>query len=53
MLVMLKALPRLVQEFEYQLAGDLTDGRNLPVQDIFLLRATDFPVIVKAREAKL
>ena len=50
-LVILKALPQLVEKFDVEVAGEFKDGRNLPVQNIFLVRATEFPAVVKVRKA--
>lgn len=57
-LVILKALPQLVEKFDVELVGEYgkshdDDGRkkDLPVQNIFLVRATEFPAVVKVREA--
>lgn len=56
-LVILKALPQLVEKFDVELVGEYgkshdDDGRkkDLPVQNIFLVRATEFPAVVKVRE---
>lgn len=49
-LVMLKTLPQLVDKFDFELAGDLKDGRKLPTQNIFLIRATEFPAVVRVRQ---
>ncbi|KAI5358889.1 putative cytochrome P450 [Septoria linicola] len=47
-LVILKALPQLVERFDVEVK--VKDGQEkLPVQNIFLVRATEFPAVVKVR----
>ncbi|KAF2212832.1 hypothetical protein CERZMDRAFT_40428, partial [Cercospora zeae-maydis SCOH1-5] len=47
-LVILTALPRLVERFDVEMKGDVKE-KGLPVQNIFLIRATDFPGVVSVR----
>ncbi|KAM3414755.1 hypothetical protein BST61_g9908 [Cercospora zeina] len=47
-LVILKALPMLVERFDVELKGDVKE-KGLPVENIFLIRATEFPAVVGVR----
>ncbi|CAK1368306.1 Pisatin demethylase [Cercospora beticola] len=47
-LVILKALPQLVERFDVEFKGDVEE-KGLPVQNIFLVRATEFPAVVSVR----
>lgn len=52
-LVILKALPQLVEKFDYEVAGILKDGRDLPTRNIFLITATAFPAVVRPRSSSV
>jgi cytochrome P450 len=52
MLVLLKALPRLSDRFVFEAAGELKHGRDMPTTNVFLIKASAFPAVVKSRTDK-